>query len=125
MTTTDDNPAMKKATSMLSHPSANINEGSEEYVVYVDVPGIQREDIKVNVKENRELTIAASKKEALHCFTNTSKQDFFRWTESFTLPADADAVTITAIYRNGELQLHIPKRKSPAIINESITIFVY
>lgn len=109
----------------IKHTSSfmNINEGQEEYIVYVVVPGMQREDISICIKDKL-LTVSSSKKEALHCFTDNDKQNYSKWVESFSLPADADTVMTAANYRNGELQIHIPKGKNqPA--DEVTEVFVY
>jgi HSP20 family protein len=101
----------------------NINEGKEEYIIYVAVPGIQREDIGISIK-NKTLTVSAAKKEVLHYFMDSNKEDFSNWTECFTLPTDADTIMTAAIYRNGELQIHIPKGNAEAT-NEVTEVFVY
>jgi HSP20 family protein len=119
MTTTKNNP--KKGEG--ANSSININEANEEYVVYVAVPGMQREDISISIK-NKTLTVCTTKKEALHSFINTDKQDCSKWTECFLLPADADTVMTAAIYRNGELQIHIPKGKTENA-GDTTEVFVY
>jgi HSP20 family protein len=101
----------------------NINEGKEEYIIYVAVPGMLREDISISIK-NKKLTVSASKKEALHCFMDSDKEDFSNWKESIILPVDANTVMTAAVYRNGELQIHIPKGKTETI-GDITEVFVY
>jgi HSP20 family protein len=119
MTTTKHNPKIGESP----HSSININDANEEYIVYIAVPGMQREDISISIK-NKTLTVTAVKKEALHCFIDTDKQDCSKWTECFMLPADADTVMTAAIYHNGELQIHIPKGKTEAG-GDTTEVFVY
>lgn len=119
MITTKNNPKAGEAV----HSSININDGTEEYIVYVAVPGMQREDISISIK-NKTLTVSASKKEPLHCFMDSDKQDCAKWTECFILPADADTVMTAAIYRHGELQIHIPKGKAETA-GDTTEVFVY
>lgn len=122
MTITSSQPVRKINLSRLEKhnlaSSVNMNEYKKEYIIYVVAPGMLREDIRVYI-ENRELTISVARKEPLHCFLNYAKRD-----EKFKLPIDADTMMIAAIYRNGELQIHIPKGSSYnyAIIKE---VFVY
>jgi HSP20 family protein len=123
MTTTSKSSKTKKDTGKTSHSLVNISEGNEEYVVYVVVPGMLRDDISISIK-NGQLTVTASKKEALHCFMDNDKQDFSRWTKCIDLPADADTVMTAAVYRNGELQIHIPKGKAEEA-GEPTEVFVY
>jgi HSP20 family molecular chaperone IbpA len=84
---------------------------------------MQRKDIQVRVQNSR-LTVCAAKKEPLHCYMDTRKKDCACYTESLVLPADADTLLTAAIYRNGELQIHIPKGEAQFDKKEK-EIFVY
>ncbi len=86
----------------------NVDNNKEEYIVYLAAPGLKRDEIRIYIK-NRELTVSANKKEIMHCFTQNDNQGYSTWSESFTLPKDADTIMTAAVYRNGELQIHIPK----------------
>lgn len=101
----------------------NVDEKNEEYVVYVAVPGMQRKDFSVNIS-SKLLTVAAAKKEAMHCFSPYNEQNFAKWQETFSLPEDADTVMTAAVYRNGELEIHIPKGKSTTT-STPVEVFVY
>lgn len=100
-----------------------MNESTEEYVLYVAVPGMQRKDFSIAIK-GKELIISADKKEAMHVFPAKEEQSFLHWEEIFKLPADADTVMTAAVYRNGELAIHIPKGKNTAA-RSLVDIFVY
>lgn len=103
--------------------SVNMDEDRHEYIVYVVVPGMQRKDIRIKIR-NKELTVTALKEQALHCYMDSEKQLFSQWTESFILPDDADTVMTAAVYRNGELQIHIPKGKNENS-DKPVEVFVY
>ncbi len=103
--------------------SVNMDEDRQEYIVYVVVPGMQRQDISVKIR-NKELTVTALKEQALHCYIDSENQLFSKWTESFILPDDADTVMTAAVYRNGELQIHIPKGKNGSS-DKPVEVFVY
>ncbi|MFN8289841.1 MAG: Hsp20/alpha crystallin family protein [Chitinophagaceae bacterium] len=100
-----------------------VNESGSEYVVYVAVPGMERKDFSLTI-DKKMLTVAAVKKEAVHCFSLFDEQTFPEWKESFILPEDADTVMTAAVYRNGELEIHIPKGKNH---NEGkpVDVFIY
>lgn len=94
------------------HLSAlHISEGGQEYILYVMVPGMQRADFSLSVDDHL-LTVCATRHEALHCYNNETENKN-TWSESFTLPEYADTMLTVAEYRNGELQIHIPKREKP------------
>lgn len=123
MTTTRNHNRKKSRPGKRIHPALLLNDRKNEYIIYAAVPGMQREEIRVNIRNSR-LTVCADKKEPLHCYMDTYKKDCARFRESLLLPADADTLLTAAVYRNGELQIHIPKGKTVVEKKES-EIFVY
>jgi HSP20 family molecular chaperone IbpA len=123
MTTTRSQPRKKARPGKRIHTALLLNDVRDEYIVYAAVPGMQREDIQVNIQNSR-LTVCAAKKEPLHCYMDVHNKDCTRYRESLLLPADADTLLTAAVYRNGELQIHIPKG-NPAEEKKATEIFVY
>ncbi len=76
----------------LEEQGVDVIELDEEIIIVADVPGIRKEDISVRVK-GREITIKAG--------------DLLR---KFQLPIDIDPKKTRATYRNGILEVRIPKR---------------
>jgi HSP20 family protein len=116
------NPKTSKSGQEIS-PAVNVDDKMQEYIVYVAVPGMQRKDFSVKIN-NRLLTVAAAKTEALHCYSCDDQQTFPVWNETFKLPEDADTVMTAAVYRNGELEIHIPKGKKNTAVPPA-EVFVY
>ncbi|HRX92701.1 MAG TPA: Hsp20/alpha crystallin family protein [Chitinophagaceae bacterium] len=100
----------------------DINEKNDEYIIYLAMPGMLREEIKVNISEKR-LVVSAEKKENSHWFVTKKKIDNFSWNESFTLPADADTIMTVALFKNGNLEIHIPK--GATIPEKEREVFIY
>ena len=95
-------------------PAVNIKDTPEHFVVEVAVPGMDKKDFKINLKENV-LTISSERKkeeektEGSYTRREYSYQSFCR---SFTLPNNiVDSDKISAKYENGELLISIPKRE--------------
>ena len=88
--------------------TVSLGENDSEYVIYVTVHGMERKDFSVTII-NRKLIVSAVKKEARHHFGAKEEQVFPEWKETFVLPEDADTVMTAAIYKNGELEIHIPR----------------
>ncbi len=94
-------------------PSVNTREGEFAYHIEVDLPGVKKEDIKVDVKDNA-LTISGERK-----FKNETKEDDYykiessygKFSRTFTLPDDADIENIEASSTDGVLEVVIPKLK--------------
>lgn len=94
-------------------PAADISETGKEYVVKAEVPGVNREDVKVT-HENGVLTIQGERRSCKSDTDETThrvERYFGTFTRSFSLPDDADAKNIRAETRDGVLSVHIPKLK--------------
>lgn len=104
-------------------PIVNTREGEFAYHVDVDLPGVKKEDIKVDINKNI-LTISGERKTK-----DEIKQDdyykvetyFGKFSRSFTLPENADVENIEAKSDNGVLEVVIPKLKDD-ITKKSIEI---
>ena len=96
-------------------PSVNTREDENAYVVEVDLPGVKKEDIKVNIDhEKRTLTISGERK-----FKEEVKKDDYYKIESsygkfmrtFSLPENVDVENIDAKTEDGVLHITLPKVK--------------
>ena len=94
-------------------PSVNTREDEKAYYIEVDLPGVKKEDIKVDIKENA-LTISGERRFK----EEVKEEDYYKietsigkFTRTFTLPDDADVENIDAKNENGVLDIIIPKVK--------------
>ena len=104
-------------------PVVNTREGEFAYHVDVDLPGVKKEDIKVDINKNI-LTISGERKTK----DEIKKEDYYKvetyfgkFSRSFTLPENADIENIEAKSDNGVLEVVIPKLKDD-ITKKSIEI---
>ena len=92
-------------------PAADVYESDTEYSISMDLPGVNREALEVDIDENRLVikgtrTVVATNKQR----TERPNGKFLR---SFTVPGSVDQGQIAAEYRDGVLQIRLPKRKEP------------
>ncbi len=93
-------------------PAVDIVETENDIVLRADLPGIDPKDVDIQV-ENGALTLKGERK-----FESDVKEDDYRRVErvygsflrSFALPQTVDAEKVEAEYRNGVLELKLPKR---------------
>jgi HSP20 family protein len=92
-------------------PSADISEDEKEYVVRMDIPGMEKNDIKVNYQDGR-ITITGERKTE----GKEEKKDYIRreryygsFYRSFTLPEPIKDEEIKATFKDGVLKLAVPK----------------
>ncbi|AXX85785.1 Hsp20/alpha crystallin family protein [Aliarcobacter skirrowii] len=104
-------------------PVVNTREGEFAYHVDVDLPGVKKEDIKVDINKNI-LTISGERKTK----DEIKQEDYYKvetyfgkFSRSFTLPENADVENIEAKSDNGVLEVVIPKLKDD-ITKKSIEI---
>ncbi len=93
------------------NPSVNTREGEHAYHVEVDLPGVKKDDIHVDIKENV-LTISGERKTK----KEIQEEDYYKvesaygkFERSFTLPENVDVENIHAESQDGVLEVIIPK----------------
>jgi len=92
-------------------PVVNTREADDAYYIEVELPGVKKEDININVDDNM-LTISGERK-----ISDEHKDDTFykvesyygKFERSFSLPEDVDTDKIEASSKNGVLEIKIPK----------------
>jgi len=92
-------------------PALDVYEEEGSVVVKAEVPGMAKDDIAIEVK-NDILTIRGEKKvetEEKNRRYYRSERRYGSFTRSFYLPEDADTDNIKASYKEGLLELRIPK----------------
>jgi len=104
-------------------PPANISATKDEYLVEVDMPGVDKEGLELTVEGN-ELTLIGRRKSDLPegelCYCESTWADYRR---VFELGLDVDTSKITAEMHNGVLKLHLPKseKAKPKKIEVQVT----
>ncbi|HEX8291232.1 MAG TPA: Hsp20/alpha crystallin family protein [Pyrinomonadaceae bacterium] len=90
-------------------PAADVYEDEREYLLALDLPGINREGLDVSLDDGR-LVIRGDRKgqEGLHARRTERPQG--RFVRTFSLPDAVDRASIAADYKDGVLLLHLPKR---------------
>ncbi len=94
-------------------PAVDIHETDDEYVVKADLPGLKKEDIQIDLKDST-LTLKGEKRFE----EKVSKDNYIRteraygtFVRSFTLPHNVDSEKIKASYKDGVLELTLPKKE--------------
>ena len=89
-------------------PAADVYEEAEHFVVALDLPGVDRSDLVIDL-ENNHLTIRGSR--AAHSPTaGDGERTRGKFARTLALPASIDRERIEAEYKNGVLYVRIGKR---------------
>lgn len=92
-------------------PSVNTREGKYAFHIDADLPGVKKEDIKIDFHDGV-LTISGErnhKEEVKDEDYYKVETSFGKFQRSFTLPSDIDSENITASTNNGVLEVTVPK----------------
>lgn len=104
---------------VLNMPAVNITEEKDEYLVSLAVPGMKKEDFKIDV-DGSMLTISSEKEESKEekgkKFTR-KEYNYSSFSRTFTLPEVINKEKIEAKYEDGVLKIGLPRKeeaKKPA-----------
>jgi HSP20 family protein len=92
-------------------PDVDIAEEKDRIIVKADLPGMKQEEISVEVSDGI-LTLKGERKresETKDAKTYRVERSYGSFLRSFTLPAGVDAARINATYKNGVLEVTLPK----------------
>ena len=98
------------------HPRVDITEDDKNLFVHVELPGMEKDQVKISINEEKMLTIKGEKK------SEEKKEDknyvrtervFGSFSRSFALPEFTDIEKVDAKFENGVLELAIAKTEPP------------
>lgn len=92
-------------------PSVDVSETEKEYLIKAELPEVKREDVKVSAEEGV-LTIQGERKqekEEKGKKFHRIERSYGAFERSFTLPDGVDESKVTADFKEGILNVHLPK----------------
>ena len=105
-------------------PTVSTREGEFAYHVEVDLPGVKKEDISIDVKENTLLISGerSFKEERAEKDYYKIESSYGKFQRSFALPENVDVENIEAACMDGVLEVVLPKLKLGPNESRKITI---
>lgn len=110
---------------MMETPNVDIMERGNDIIVTADMPGVNKEDIKLEVRDGNILDISAEKKME----RKEEEKGYVRHERSYTgyyrsmqLPAPVDKTKAKASYNNGVLEVVLPMAEKPRMKVSEIPI---
>jgi len=91
------------------YPAADVYENDAAFMVAVDVPGIERAKLDISIDGDNRLTIRGERtsRESMQHRGECPSGKFLR---TFSVPASVDQKDIQASYKDGVLEVRLPKR---------------
>lgn len=100
-----------------SLPKVDVKEEKEAYVMHMDLPGMNENEVNVELEHNV-LTVSSHHEESSAESSDKKERDKYlirerrvsTFTRSFTLPEDINAEEVAASFKNGVLTVRIPRK---------------
>lgn len=95
-------------------PACDVHEEEDRYCIAMDLPGVQKEQIRLDVAANQ-LTVSGERRQDLKKEGEGawySERRHGRFSRSFRLPGSVDSDRIEANYHEGTLKIEMPKSES-------------
>ncbi len=92
-------------------PAVDIQETDKEYVLKADLPEVKKDDVKVEF-EDGVLTVEGERKQEKEEKGKTFhriEREYGKFVRRFALPTEVDATKLTAEFKEGVLNVHLPK----------------
>jgi HSP20 family protein len=92
-------------------PPCDVSETDQHYVLSFDLPGVKKEEVKIEVKDSQLIVSGQRKHESKETEAGRISHEryFGTFMRSFTLPAEVSATQVEAHFENGVLQIALPK----------------
>jgi HSP20 family protein len=107
-------PATRVYDERTFDPACEVSEAEDHFLMSVDLPGMKKEDIKIELTGDV-LSISGERKRESHD-SNRKVQRYERsygfFKRSFTLPSSVEADKVEARYEDGVLELYLPKSQA-------------
>lgn len=111
-------------------PNVDVKENKDSYTVEMDLPGRTEKDVDLELDHNV-LTISSTKTEEKEDKKENKEEGKAKWlikerrtssfSRRFTLPEDVDAEHVQATFKNGVLNVNIPRKALAAPKKIAIT----
>ena len=92
-------------------PLADISEDKDNYILNLDLPGIDKKDVKISYVDGQ-LSVSGERKqekEDKNSKFHRVERSYGKYYRSFTLPQDLNTDKINAEFKDGSLKITVPK----------------
>jgi HSP20 family protein len=104
-------PVLSNRTS--SMPAVNIREDEKDYILELAIPGIEKNDLKIDINEDVLTISSETKKETEENKDGYKRKEFSyaSFCRSFYIPENVNRDKIEANYKDGILSVGLPKQE--------------
>jgi len=102
----------------------DVKEDDKSYTIRAEIPGVKKEDIKIDIEGNLvslRAEVKQEKEEKKDEKVVYSERSYGMASRSFTLPTEVDAQGAKAEYKDGLLSLSLPKKANGSAQRVAVT----
>jgi HSP20 family protein len=103
-------PSQQKQQQAAWAPHADIDEEEAHYTLSLDLPGLAKEDLAIEVSEDQ--VVVSGERKAPEKRGLYSERRYGKFQRTFTLPTHVDTAKIEAKFEQGVLRVKVPKAES-------------
>jgi HSP20 family protein len=92
-------------------PASDIYETADSYSIVIDLPGVARNALEIEVEDNRLIIKGIRNVESTQ--SRRSERPTGKFIRTFSIPSAVDQNLIGAEYKDGVLSVRLPKRQEP------------
>jgi len=92
-------------------PLVDIYENDDEILLYIDMPGVNKDDITVNI-DNGKLSLSGVRKLETNGAVQWEEFGDVEYQRVFSVPQTIDVEKVNAEMKDGVLRLHLPKSEA-------------
>jgi HSP20 family protein len=89
-------------------PASDIYETESGYLIAIDLPGIDRNTLEIDIDDNR--LVVKGVREVTESRQHRSERPRGKFLRTYSVPGSVDQAKIAAEYKDGVLQISLPKR---------------
>lgn len=92
-------------------PTADIYEDKDNFKLKLDLPGVEKDDVKITFANNQ-ISVSGERKQLTETENHKYhliERSYGRFYRSFDLPKEIEQDNISAEFKNGQLTINVPK----------------
>lgn len=105
-------------------PAVNIKEDDKQYIIELAIPGMSKGDVNIDIEKDILLVSSGKSEEKKEEQDAYSRREFGKMSfcRSFSIPDDVKSDDINASFKNGILNIELPKSEEEAKLKRKVKI---
>jgi HSP20 family protein len=103
-------------------PNVDIHESESEFALKMDLPGLSKKEVGLNINDGVLIITGERSYDNRNLDAHRIERGYGKFSRSFSLPENIDTKKIKASFKNGELNITLPKTEEAISKSQKIEI---